>query len=159
MQNYLNTLLSVSLLGGMLSMLSPGGDLKKYLRLICSLCLLCAMVSPIFSVLAEGELSLDGLWEQIESSESLDYDEIYNQSLQNGNRESAKNIVKERILSEFDLSDDAIDVEAVFDIKNEKYSLAEIRVILHPKAIFVDPTVLCKWVNETYSCPCVAVYD
>ena len=83
MREYLTSLLSVSLLGGLLTMLSPEGDLKKYVRLLCSLCLLCAMVSPLFSTFAEGELSLDHLWERMEPSESLDYDEIYHQSLQN----------------------------------------------------------------------------
>lgn len=159
MREYLTSLLSVSLLGGLLTMLSPEGDLKKYVRLLCSLCLLCAMVSPLFSAFAEGELSLDHLWEQMEPSESLDYDEIYHQSLQSGNRENAKNIVKRRVLSEFELSDDALDVEVFFDIKNEQYSLEEIRVILHPKAIFVDPQTLSEWINETYSCPCVVIYD
>ena len=158
MREYLSILISVALLGGVIGMLSPEGELKKYLRLLCSLCLLCAMVVPFFSALREGELSLDGLFES-EESESVDYDEIYNQSLLNGNRENAENIIQSRIAQAFDLSYDSFEVRAMLSLKNNKYVLEEIALILHPEAIFADPKKLTEFVNESYDCPCVVIYE
>lgn len=158
MKEYLSLLISVALFGGVIGMLSPEGDLKKYLRLLCSLCLLCAMLAPIFSEWRGGNLSLDFLWES-EEGESIDYDEIYNQSLQSGNRENAEKIVKNRLLAEFDLPYDSLDVRVLFSLENDIYRAEKVELILHPQAIFADPKEMIALVNEVWECPCVVIYE
>ena len=156
------TLMAVALLGSMIGMLAPNGDLKKYLHLACGICLLCVLAAPVLSLLKNGIPSLDFLWEE-QKHPSTNYDEIYQNSLHDGNWENAKNVIKNQILEEFSLPSDSLAVQVVIesknDIENASYTMKEIRLTLSGEAIFVDPSELSEFVNRTYSCPCVVLYD
>ena len=159
MQEYLMALIGVSLLGGIVRMLAPEGDLGKYLRLTVGLCLLCAMLQPLFGILADGEeFAWDGWLEETEY-ETPNYDEIYNQALQRGAKKEAEEFIKTEIYREFSFSEESAEVEAVFLSENEIISLSEVRVLLRGEGVLTDPREIIAFVRAEWDCPCVVVYE
>ena len=159
MKEYFMTLMSVALLNGILHMISPEGDIKKYVRLLGALCLLCAMTVPLFSALAEGEGSLNFLTEFGQSTEQSNYDEIYQNSLLNGNKTETEKNIKTRMIQELSIEASTFDVSAEIVLKNEKTDLESVTVTLRDSAIFADPRQIIEWINGVYGCSCVIVYE
>lgn len=159
MKQYWITFVGVAILNGVVGMIAPEGDIKKYVRLVGSLCLLCAVVQPILGWSCEGNEWTELLWGDTENEAETDYDEIYNHSLIQGGQKNAEIIVKERLLEKFDLSADSVDVRVDFVIEKEETLLGEIRLTIRREAVLVDPRALTEYVNEEYSCPCTVIYD
>lgn len=159
LREYFSTLMAVALLTTVLGMLSPSGNIKKYVRLAGAFCLLCALVAPW------GELILknDGISEELLvgewQSETVDYEEIYRASLLNGEVKNAQAIVKNRILNRFSLSEDTIDVQLAVESREDTVTLSEVTLLIRSSAVLLDPRELTSYVNEEWGCPCVVIYD
>ena len=159
MREYLNTLVAVALFGGLIRMLSPEGGVQKYLRLTVALCLVCAIVQPLLGgVLDGGELSLSEWLSEAEAQET-DYDEIYNQALQNGMQNQAIEIIKARIYRELPLSEETASVAAEFLSENGTVELKSVQVTLLGKGILCDPREIVSLVNTAWGCPCQVIYE
>jgi hypothetical protein len=159
MKQYWITFVAVAILNGVVGMIAPEGDIKKYVRLLGALCLLCAVVQPILGWSAEGGEWTEFLWGETEETVRSDYDEIYNQSLLQGGEKNAEILIKNRILEKFELSDESVDVRVNFAIENEKVRLEEICLTIRKEAVLVDPRILTEYINEAYACSCTVVYD
>ena len=159
MKEYLGALMATALLGGVIKMLSPEGDLQKYLRWSVALCLVAAMVQIPIGWLSEGgEFSFEDFFSE-DLPTTQDYDEIYNQSLQSGAKDQAKEIIISKIYQAFSLSEESASVEVLFLSENEILSLQEIRVSLHGKGVLTDPREIVSFVEETFGCPCTVLYE
>lgn len=159
MREYLSALIAVTLLGGLVRMLAPEGNLQKYLRLTISLCLVCALVQPVLGgALTDKDFSL-GEWLSAEEYEELDYDEIYNQSLQNGAKSQAEELIRTRIYQEFSLTEEMASVRTSFLSKNGTILLEEVQVIFHSTVILQDPRAVVSFVNSEWDCPCTVIYE
>lgn len=159
MKSYFITLMAVALLNGMIGMISPEGNVKKYIRLLGGLCLLCAMAQPIVSILSGGDFSVEEWLDLPEMQETVDYDEIYNHALVSGGEKNAETAIKNRILSRFELPSDSMDIEVNFVTNKDELSLGDVRVTLRDQAIFADPREIISYVNESWNCPCTVIYD
>ena len=151
------TLISVALLNGIMSMLSPEGDTKKYVRFVGSLCLLCALASPIYGLLSDGKIDTDGLLSYPDEAES-GYEEIYMNALANGAKENAETAIRSRICETFSLSEDSLDVTLELLCDGGKYSVQGVLVTLNNSAVFADPRDISALVNEICGCGCTVVY-
>ena len=159
MREYWVAFVAVAILNGVVGMIAPEGEIKKYVRLLGSLCLLCAVVQPVLGWISEGDEWTSYLWEDTKEELETDYDEIYNQSLIQGGEKNAETIVKNRILETFELSNESLDVQLDFAIEKETLRIEEIRLTIRNDAIFLDPRLLTEYVNEEYSCRCTVIYD
>ena len=78
MAEYGGTLLCVCLLGAVVRMLSPEGDMKRYVGLVASFCALLAIAAPLLTQMEDGGLrGFWERWEEWEDAETVNYDEIY----------------------------------------------------------------------------------
>ncbi|MBQ9086937.1 MAG: stage III sporulation protein AF [Clostridia bacterium] len=160
MSEYWMTLIGVCLLGSLLQIISPEGDLKKYVRLVSAFCLILALARPLAQFLGEkGGLSLGDRLEEMWELESVDYEEIYYQNLLSGGEKYAEEKIKSLLLQEFDLNEDDVSVEGRFETKNDIISIEELTLYLHETTLSVDPREMIAYVNETWSCPCTVIYD
>ena len=159
MKEYLMTLISVALLSGTVGMLSPEGEMKRYVRLLCSLCLLCAMVGPALSLLGDSDFSMDGLLSDREEIDRLDYDEIYHNSLILGGEKQAADTICAALLQRFELSEGAMEVSVRSPLKNDTDSPVSVTVLLRDEAIFVDPKEILSYVRELGDFQCTIVYE
>ena len=159
MREYLNALVAVALFGGLIRMLSPEGGVQKYLRLTVALCLVCAIVQPLVGgVLDGGNLSLSEWLAEVEEQET-DYDEIYNQSLQNRTEAQALEMIKARIYRELSLTEESATVDAEFLSENGIVQLKSVQVTLLGKGVLLDPREIVSLVNTAWGCPCSVIYE
>ena len=159
MKEYFITLCGVMILSTAVGTACAEGNIKKYVRLLCSLCLVCALISPILSLGEEGEFDLSSLWEDLTKGEDVDYDEIYHQALIDNEVTYAEELLKNKLSEEFDLEPSSLDVEIDIVSKNGTNQPELIRIVLRDNAIFADPQKLIQYINTTQKCECVIIYD
>ncbi len=158
MKEYLMTLTAVSLWSGLVGMISPEGDMKKYVRLLCTLCFLCIMVQPLIPLLSEDR---DPLGELISAGEGNgeQYEEIYENTLLSGGRSYAESVIEAQLESAFSLPSKSLTVRATVKTEGDTTELTEITVLLRDAAVFADPKEITDYVNQSFHCPCTVVYD
>jgi|GEM_PF-4342852 len=159
MKEYLVALIATTLLGGIVRMLAPEGNLQKYLRLTVSLCLVAALLGPLFAALSEErELSLQELLSEEEKQE-VNYDEIYDRSLKNASKGQAEEIIRQKICQKFSLSEETAKITANFVTENDKIKLSEIYVSLRGVGSLQEPREIVSFVRSEWDCPCVVLYE
>ncbi len=159
MKEYLMTLSGVMILSVLIGTACAEGNVKKYVRLLCALCLLCALISPLLRIWSEGDFDVSRLWENTVESEEDRYDEIYHQALIRNEISYAERLLKKQISERFNLDGSTFDTVIETVVKNGTYEPSRIRIILRDEAIFADPTKLIQYVNQTQKCECVIIYD
>lgn len=157
MKEYFGILIAVALFRGIVGMLFPDGTVGNYAKLLAGLCLLCALLQPASELLREGLPTLGEDWLS-ETVETENYDEIYNQALQNGSLTQAEELVKIKVIQKFSLPSESFDVRVSILSKNEIHELEEIRICLRKQAALTDPRELVAFINEQYGCACVILY-
>jgi len=158
MKGFIVTLMSVALLNGAIGMISPEGDIKKYVRFLGALCLLCAIATPIYGAFADGEIAFDDLFFDLSAKEES-YEQIYSDALREGAEQTLEVSVKSRLLQKFSLSEEDIDVEIYLEHDGEKYYTDNAEILLHDSAVFADPRDMTAFVNELCGCSCTVIYD
>lgn len=152
------TLAGVVILSGVITLLGAEGGLKNYIKLLCSLSVLCVLVSPLVSLATDGDFSLNDLWDSVQNEE-VNYDEIYKESWKKYEIETAQKILKESMISK--LSMEASDFEVAMKIvsKSETIELESVTVVLRDRGVLADPKKISSFINTELGCPCIIVYD
>lgn len=160
MKAYVLTLVGVAMVSGIVNLLAPDGEIKRYVRLATAFCLICATANPMVAFLKNDgwESFVEGLSSLGEISDG-NYDEIYKEHLISVGEERAENIIKNNIIEEFSLAEESFDVRVDFESKNGNSKIAELRILLRASAVFVDPRELISYVEEKYGCSAIIVYD
>ena len=159
MAEYGGVLLGVCLLGSMIRMLSPEGDMKRYLGLVVAFCVILSVASPLVTFWEEGGLSfLEEGWE-MEEGESKSYAEIFDQTLLSSGEEFAEKQAEGLILQRFSLEEGDLSVEGDFELKNGTNTLRGMTLILHKSTLSVDPRELSEFVEERFLCRCEVIYQ
>ena len=158
MSEYLLTLAGVSILSGVVTMLGADGGMKNYIRLVCSLSVLCVLISPLITLAAGGELSLDGLWDSL-NGEEIDYEEIYKESLESYEIETANQYLKRSIKESLSVDPSDFDVSIQTVSKNGITEAESVWVILRDKGVLADPDAIVSLVNSQLKCPAIIVYE
>ncbi len=158
MKEYLLTLVGVVIFSGVIVMIGAEDGAKKYIRLVCSLSVLCMLISPLTSLLRGGELSFEELWDDVQG-EDQNYDEIYKDNLASHEMRYVEELLKKNIQSEFSLSSSDVDVRIKSVSKNGIYEVESVGVILRDRAVLADPKEIASLINSKMGCPCTIVYD
>ncbi|MBQ2999183.1 MAG: stage III sporulation protein AF [Clostridia bacterium] len=159
MKEYLGALVATTLLGGIVRMLAPEGNLQKYLRLTVSLCLVAALLGPLLGALGkEREVSLGEIFSEDENLQ-INYDEIYHHSLENATKKQAEQIIKTKIFQKFSLSEETARITANFVTENDKIEISEIYVSLQGNGVLTEPREIVSFVRTEWGCPCVILYE
>lgn len=157
MIEFVLTAIGVAVAVGVCGMLTPDGEMKKYVRLVGALCLICALVSPLIGAVTKGDIELDGLLPSVDSETDL-YDEIYKNNLVESAKENAEAVICESLLKQFELSADSLEVFLSLSFDGESYSVESVQVVLKSSAVFADPREITEYINEELGCPCYVTY-
>ncbi len=158
MRNFCITLIAVAIINGVLGMISPEGDIKKYIRLVGSIGLLLAIVLPLYTVIVDGGIDLDPLFSP-DRSEDEKYEDIYEGALSEGGRVEAQRVIKNSISGELNMDPEDFDVFVEIDGSSGSIKISSVSVLLHTSAIFVDHREISAFINESLDCPCSVIYD
>ena len=156
MSGFILTALSVALLSGVIGMLSPEGSSKKYVRLVGTLCILCALSSPLVGLVTDGETGIELLLPEGDGGE--EYEEIYKEAIAEGVRKNAEAAVKDMLTSHFDLAEEDLDISLSVERRETKYVVGSATVILKSSLVSTDPREISEYIKCELGCPCSVVY-
>ena len=157
MKEYVMTLLGASLLTGILGSLCPKVH-KKHLRLLCGICMIAMLISPLPSYLKHAEQRLWELGEEAGGNAEENYDEIYDQALSTACVWQIENVTKSLLIQEFSLSSDDLSVSVFMTEEDGRILLKNTTISVTGKAILIDPREIVRVTEEYLGCPCNVVY-
>ena len=158
MSGFILTAIAVAIVVGVCRMLSPDGATKKYLGFVGSLCLICALVSPVAGAIASWNTGFDGMFSSVDTEGEL-YDEIYKSALVNGAKSNAEALICESLLTQFNLPDQSLRVTLNISSDGDVYSVESVKVTLMSSALFADPRDISEYINQELGCPCFVEYE
>ena len=166
MNGYIYSIVCIAAAGGIVCILSPSSGIKKHLRLVCALCLLCVMISPVSNFLNSIRDFFDGegseLFETDENGELRDtYESIYNKYLEGGYSDNVGEAVKDILYENLGVSKENCRVSVQFADKNGDgvREPTKITVILSGKEVLRDPSTVKELVSNVFECDCVCAID
>ena len=150
--------------GGIVLIVSPEGirsGIKKHMRLICSLCMLCIMISPIGEILSGindiGNKVNFGDGEQLHGI----YESIYESRNEEGYNDSIGKAVKAELSEKMSILDKECRVMVEFsDADQDGFrEPRKITVILSGSSVFKNPRQVEDYVSEKFGCECVCAIE
>ena len=159
MRGYLISIVAVSVFCGVVDILSPQNDMRKYLRLLCGICVLCIITEPLTSVFKNFGGLLEGLAETDIEISQTDYTKIFEDNLRRGAADEVARCVKDRISVKMNISDDKFDVSVVLDEKEGSYGAIRATVRIFPSGLALDAKQIADMVGNILDCPCTVIYE
>ena len=157
MKEYLATLFGVCLLSAIVRAITPESATKKYIEILCSLCVVAAIVLPIIKQISDYN-GVDGLFEEIDY-ESYDYEEIYNSYIMDENIKMAQETLACELENKFGTDSGSIGVRLITEIIDGEIKTRLVKVILSAKAIAISPQEIENYIAQRLNCECQIIYD
>lgn len=158
MRTYLSTLFGVCIISAVIRTISPEGAMKKYIEILCSICVLSAITAPAVSYISKLD-SIDELFKFEWEYESADYDEIYNGYLLEANTAEACRVLEEELSALLGTDEGSIRISLAVSYSDGEVSVSSATVTLGAKAVAADPDQIKGYIAERVGCECQIVYD
>ena len=163
MKDYIITLICVSVFSGIIEILSPdsaGDSLRKQIRLITSLCVLCVAISPIAGVISGisgAEFDFLSDYTDREELESK-YEEIFKNNLGEHTAESVASESAQMLCESLGIDTDDLEVHlSLVDLEGE-LTARDVTVTLYRSAVATDPRIISDYIEELLGCKCEIIY-
>ena len=158
MRGYIYSIVVLSAVIGVIFSLTPKSQgLRKHLRFISSVCLLCVLTSPAAELVDElfsmGK-DLAGSVSQSEKELQDKYEGIFDDYLEGKYGENIGQAVKDALYDKFNIKNENCRVATEFSY-SEKDGLKtprKITVVLSGRAIYVDPLKVKDFISEVFGC-------
>lgn len=158
MNTYLLQILTLALLCGLLEMLVPAGErdgLRRSVRLLAGLCLLCLMLTPLREAREFFSFSDLHLWaEEMEKQTQQDYERLMTEKLTAVTAAQVEEEIYDMLCDRFDLSREMCKVTLAFDSGPERLAVRQVWVSLRGTAVLLDPRQIETAVTAVLDCPC-----
>ena len=164
MKAYLISLIATALAVAMVSILTPEGEkggIAKHVRLLTSLLLITALISPVVGLidgmraLAEGNLELP--WE--ENAPQEDYSEQLQGALDTASTTYFTDRLTQTVEEQFEISAGEVRCAVQWEAVDGKLAPARVTVILSGSAIWKDPAEIEAFVSTLLGCECVSAIE
>ena len=163
MKDYIITLICVSVFSGVIEILSPdsaGDSLRKQIRLITSLCVLCVAISPIAGVISSiSGAEFDFLSGYTDRGElESKYEEIFKNNLGEHTAESVASESEQMICESLGIDHDDIEVRLSLVELEGELTARDVTVTLYRSAVATDPRMISDYIEELLGCKCEIIY-
>lgn len=150
MNTYFNTILTVSLVGGIISSFVPErSGLKKYIGYIISLVIILCLVSPLTSILTstiQFKESINNFLDKISVSEDI---EKSNSLIINSSKEKISNGIKEVIIQKYKFDESEVIVDLILDTEEiDSIRVERVLVTLTGKSSWSDVGAVKEYLNN-----------
>ena len=150
-------LCATGLINGAIGMISPDGELKKYVRLVGALCILLAMVAPIYESAVSDKFAINDLFTDIEQKEEQ-YGDVYKEYLVSGSRKEAEDTLGAFVVKKFRLEDDDIALSVGLVKNGDRYEVDGLKIYVKGSAVLIDPREIKAYLGELTGCECEIIY-
>ena len=162
MRDYILTLSCISVFCGIIHILSPAGDgggIKRNIRLITSLCVLCVALFPIGDFLIRlGEYEMDFWDEDFSAALEVEYEEEFLSAMLEYSDETVAELSAKMLLEKFDMQDGDISVVVFSCVENDNIKILRADIEIHPGGISQPPDPLKESLEELLGCECRIIY-
>ena len=158
MQTYVIQILTMSLLCSLVEMLSPVGEregLRRAVRLVAALCLLCLMIEPLAGVRdVLGTFDLGAWAAGMEREAEEDYERLMEEKLTVVSREQVEGAVQELLREAFAVGEEECTVTVELEESGGTLAVRGVWIALRGRAVLCDPREIEAAVKERLGCPC-----
>lgn len=158
MKQYLLNILTLSLACGLLDLLTPAGEregLRRGVRLLAGLCLLCVMIRPLTDLRdAIGEIDLGSWARGMERDAETEYERLMEEKLTAVSKEQLREELLTMLAEQFDIGCEDCTLTFEFDDAAQTLTVRRVWVALHGKAVLRDPRTVEAAVEGTLGCEC-----
>ncbi len=158
MKSYLLTLFGVCLVSVIVRVISPEGVTKKYIEMICSVCVIAAVAMPVVKAIIgfDGDNIGIGLGNEYEEQ---NYGEIYNSNLLNENRLAAEEMLKNELVGLLSVSSDSLRVSLRVSQNADGVVIDSATVYIGGGAVAADPQRIKDYIGQRLSVECQIIYE
>lgn len=163
MKNYIITLIVVSAFSGIVHILAPessGDQLRKQIKLVTSLCVLCIAIVPLTGLLRELDGANFDFLSKYTDREELEgrYEDIFKDNLGAYTAQSVANGSEKLLGERFGLDGGDISVRvSVSELEGELF-VDRVIVVLHRGALMTDPREIADYIENLLDCECEIIY-
>ncbi len=157
MKEYVLGLLCICLTAGIVRLLSEDSGAGKYVELVCSLCVVAAIVIPVVNTLAEAGDASKWLDEDIGTQEN-NYEEIYKNYLLTANIDAAEDTIRFELAERFSKERESIDVRLDCEHTDNGIEVIGVSVMLGKGALTISPEDIKIYIKERFDCRCQIIY-
>ena len=156
-KGYIVTVVAVSVVGAMVSALSPegeGGGISKNLRLACGVVMIAACISPMSALISFlGELDLGGV--QLDGGMEDKYESIFYDNVTVLEKAGVEDGIISLLEKEFGIDKSECRVEATLYSSTDGTRIKRIFITLYGSAIWSDTGQIEKYFGEMLHCEIV----
>ena len=155
MKEYVGLLFCVCIAAAIVKAMVSENATKKYIEMICALCVICVISQPIIGYITE----TDGLSPMFDDKKEIseNYDEIYNSYLMEQGLRAAEDHVSERVCESLETKVGAIRILLTTDEESGELISATAVVGIH--AVDIPPEKIRETVRESLGVECEIVYE
>lgn len=159
MTEYFLGLIAFAFVGAVIISLTPTGNSKRYVRLLCGLCSVCCIAFPIFELVDINEGYIDEIINAFTTDDAIkNADEIYNDSLNSATVKNAEELLKNDIIKETSTKYGDIDVKINLGKTGDEFYIDNITVYLYGAGYFADPKKISEVCRERFGKECIVIY-
>lgn len=157
MKEYIFSLIGASIICALIGLFLPPSGVSKYVRLLCSFCVLCVIAAPISGVFCGGieDIFYIPIYENDAQKDAQD--KYYHVLTELSERELCLRLT-ELICKEFSISAENIEVSAEAVERDGVFSAERICVGLFGAAVLADPYDIEAFVESLVGCDCDVYY-
>ena len=155
MSIYISSILTASIIGGIISSLLPSREqrMKKHINFIIGLISAIIMITPIVNIASNAATfkdSVDSVINSLDVSTSLNES---NQIIVSTSIENICNGIKSTVINKFNFKEDDVTVTAVTDTDDiENIKIVKITIILKNEASWYDENKIKSYIEEIIGC-------
>lgn len=157
MKEYFISLLAASVLITLFGMLAPEGGISKHLRLLLALFLVCAVISPLSSLIGKiddwknGDVTFP--WDKEEFEQN--YEQQRDEALAQASRDYFRQSLTQMLEREFSIAPGNVECHIEWSVTESGKELPQkITVLLSNGAIWKDPKKIQAFIVGLLSCEC-----
>lgn len=158
MREYLLRIVTVALVVGLCDLLVPAGEregLRRAVRLVAGLCILCILVAPFAQLNTTLSESDPRRWlEAMEAQAQASYEERMKEKLTAATAEGWRQALSEMLGERFDIREEDMTWHIEWEEESETLRARHIALGLRGRAIFCDPRKVEAAVEEVAGCTC-----
>ena len=158
MKEYLTSLLYVCIAAAVARAVALEGALKKYVEIICSVCVIAAVVSPaVFALVDEG--GFESIFGGGEQWQTESYEEIFKEYLQSGSIGVSEQLLSEELCNYFKADAGDIEVRLTCNSDGNTVDVVGAVAVLRGEAIATDPQRIKDYVAQRLGVECEIIYE
>ena len=150
----------MAILSGIIRILAPEGETKKYINLLAGLCAVCVVIAPFGSVIKALTAKDGGFFDGVldKASGQSDYESVYFENIKKHGAESLEEGLEKLISEKFGIKRENFSVSALMTYSGNLLEVERVAVYLKPAAVFADPHAIKDYINSLFDCPCDIIY-